>query len=84
MTTVKPYAADDVAAIDLQVTGKQGWGANAPGFGILNTNKYTPMISPDFPENMWFYDIDKALEKPLATGEKTLSPRRLPVRLPEI
>jgi len=30
------------------------------------------------------YDIDKALEKPLATGEKTLSPRRLPARLPEI
>jgi acetamidase/formamidase len=45
--------------LDLQVQGKQGWGANAPGFGILNTNKYTPMISPDFPENIWFYDIDQ-------------------------
>src|SRR5262250_2772630 len=49
-----------VKFLDLQVEGKQGWGANAPGFGILNTNKYTPMISPDFPENIWFYDIDQA------------------------
>jgi amidase len=48
-----------VKLLDLQVEGTQGWGANAPGFGILNTNKYTPMISPDFPENIWFYDIDK-------------------------
>ncbi len=45
--------------LDLQVEGTLGWGANAPGFGILNTNKYTPMISPDFPESMWFYTIDK-------------------------
>jgi acetamidase/formamidase len=49
-----------VKFLELQVDGKQGWGANAPGFGMLNTNKYTPVISPDFPETMWFYDIDKA------------------------
>ncbi len=49
-----------VKILDLQVEGSVGWGANAPGFGILNTNKFTPMISPDFSENVWFYDIDKA------------------------
>jgi len=49
-----------VKFLDMQVEGKQGWGANAPGMGMLNTNKYTPMISPDFPEAMWFYQIDQA------------------------
>jgi acetamidase/formamidase len=49
-----------VRFLDLQVDGKQGWGANASGLGMLNTNKYTPMISPDPTETMWFYDIDKA------------------------
>src|SRR5205809_1526064 len=49
-----------VKFLDLQVGGNLGWGANAPGFGMLNTNKFTPMISPDFPESMWFFNIDKA------------------------
>lgn len=49
-----------VKFLDMQVEGTQGWGANAPGFGTVNTTKYTPMISPGFPENIWFFDIDKA------------------------
>ena len=57
---VQPGDTIAVKILDLKVDGKQGWGANAPGFGILNTNKYTPMISPEFPENVWYYDIDQA------------------------
>jgi len=49
-----------VKFLDLQIEGTVGWGANAPGFGTLNSTAHTPMISPDVPENIWFYDIDKA------------------------
>jgi amidase len=37
-----------------------GPGALAPGFGALNTTSYTPMLNPNLPEKIWFYDIDRA------------------------
>ena len=48
-----------VEILDLQVDGKQGIGAFAPGFGALNETNYTPMLHPPLPERIWFYPIDK-------------------------
>jgi amidase len=48
-----------VEILDLQVDGKQGIGAFAPGFGALNETNYTPMLHPPLPERIWFYAIDK-------------------------
>jgi len=42
----------------LTVNGTRGVGAMAPGFGTLNPTNYTPMLVPDLPERIWFYDID--------------------------
>jgi len=44
----------------LKIDGTIGVGAMAPGFGALNTTSYTPMLNPDLPERVWFYDIDAA------------------------
>lgn len=44
----------------LEIDGTIGVGAMAPGFGALNTTTYTPMLNPDIPERIWFYDINKA------------------------
>jgi acetamidase/formamidase len=49
-----------VRVLDLEVNGTQGVGALAPGFGTLNPTNYTPMLNPDLPEKIWFYEIDKA------------------------
>ena len=49
-----------IRVLDLEVDGTQGVGALAPGFGALNPTNYTPMLTPDLPERIWFYDIDKA------------------------
>jgi amidase len=48
-----------VRVLDLEVDGTQGVGALAPRFGTLNPTNYTPMLNPDLPERIWFYDIDK-------------------------
>ncbi|HYA96990.1 MAG TPA: acetamidase/formamidase family protein [Methylomirabilota bacterium] len=48
-----------IQILDLQVDGKQGIGAFAPGFGALNETNYTPMLHPPLPERIWFYPIDK-------------------------
>ena len=49
-----------VKILDLQVDGKQGIGAFAPGFGALNETNYTPMLHAPLPEKIWFYPIDHA------------------------
>jgi acetamidase/formamidase len=46
--------------LDLQVDGKQGVGAFAPGFGALNSSTYTPMLGPPLPERIWYYPVDHA------------------------
>lgn len=48
-----------VRVLNLEIDGTQGVGALAPGFGTLNPTNYTPMLTPDLPERIWFYDIDK-------------------------
>jgi amidase len=47
-----------VKILDLQVDGKQGIGALAPGFGAINSTNYTPMLNPAIKEKIWFYPID--------------------------
>lgn len=49
-----------VKILDLEVDGKQGIGAFAPGFGAINPTNYTPMLAPPVPEKIWFYPIDHA------------------------
>lgn len=49
-----------VKILDLTVDSTRGVGALAPGFGALNTTTYTPMLNPNLPEKIWFYDIDRA------------------------
>src|SRR5579859_1704853 len=44
--------------LSLEVNGKQGIGALAPGFGALNPTDFTPMINQPLPERIWFYPID--------------------------
>lgn len=48
-----------VKILDLQVDSKQGVGAISPGFGAINSSKYTPVLNPDLPEKIWLYDIDR-------------------------
>jgi amidase len=48
-----------VHILDLQVDGKQGVGALAPGFGGINSTHYTPMLEEKpLAERIWFYPID--------------------------
>jgi amidase len=49
-----------VRILELTVDSARGVGALAPGFGALNTTSYTPMLNPNLPEKIWFYDIDRA------------------------
>lgn len=46
--------------LSLEVNGKQGIGALAPGFGALNSTDLTPMLNGGVPEHIWFYPIDAA------------------------
>ena len=48
-----------VKILELTVDSPRGVGALAPGFGALNTTTYTPMLNPNLPEKVWFYDIDR-------------------------
>lgn len=49
-----------VKILDLQVDGNLGVGAIGPGFGAINSSKYTPVLNADLPERIWLYDIDHA------------------------
>jgi amidase len=49
-----------IKILDIQVDGKQGIGALAPGFGAINSTNYTPMLNAPIKEKIWFYPIDKA------------------------
>ena len=40
--------------LSLEVNGKQGIGALAPGFGALNPTDFTPMINQPLLERIWF------------------------------
>ena len=48
-----------VMLLDLEVTSDAGVGETFPGFGILHSSKYTPMLGPRAPARHWLYPIDK-------------------------
>ncbi len=48
-----------VTILDLEVTSDVGVGETFPGFGILNSSKYTPMLGPSVSARHWLYPIDK-------------------------
>jgi amidase len=50
----------EVKILDLQVDGNLGVGVIGPGFGAINSSKYTPVLNPDLPERIWLYNIDHA------------------------
>jgi amidase len=47
-----------VKILDLQVDSEYGVGAFSPGFGSINSSRYTPMLGGDLPERVWFYHIN--------------------------
>jgi len=48
-----------VKILELKVDSNQGVGAISPGFGAINSSKYTPVLNPDLPERIWLFDIDQ-------------------------
>ena len=56
----QPGDALAIRFLDLQVDGKQGVGAFAPGFGALNSSAYTPMLGRPLPQRIWYYPVDHA------------------------
>jgi len=50
-----------VKILDLQVVGDTGAGSLSPGFGSINSSKYTPMLeAKPLEEKFWHYHIDHA------------------------
>src|SRR5207302_9912841 len=50
-----------VRILDLQVDGEYGVGAFSPGFGSINSSKYTPVLEKaPWQERVWFYPINHA------------------------
>jgi amidase len=50
-----------VKILDLQVEGDTGAGSFSPGFGSINSSKYSPMLeAKPFEEKVWRYHIDHA------------------------
>jgi amidase len=50
-----------VKILDLQVDGDTGVGAFAPGFGSINSSRYTPVLeAKPLPERVWIYPINHA------------------------
>jgi len=48
-----------VKILDLQVEGDYGVGAFSPGFGSINSSKYTPVLEKSpWQEKVWFYPIN--------------------------
>jgi amidase len=47
-----------VKILDLKVDGEYGVGAFSPGFGSINSSRYTPMLGGELPERVWFYHIN--------------------------
>jgi len=50
-----------VKILELQVDGDMGVGAFSPGFGSINSSKYTPVLEKSpLTEKLWFYPINHA------------------------
>jgi len=49
-----------VKILDLKVAGEYGVGAFSPGFGSINSSKYTPVLEKSpWKEQVWFYRINR-------------------------
>ena len=69
-----------VKILDLQVDGDQGVGTIAPGFGAINSSKYTPVLNPDLPERIWLYPIDHTSNTATFTAHDTKFSVKIPLR----
>ena len=49
-----------VKFVSVQVNAPNGFGSAGPGFGALNSSKYTPVLGGGVPKAEWTYPIDKA------------------------
>ncbi len=49
-----------VKFIAIEPNAKQGWGSAGPGFGALNSSKYTPVVGGPIPKTEWVYPVDSA------------------------
>lgn len=49
-----------VKFIAIDVNAPQGFGSAGPGFGALNSSKYTPVLGGSIPKSEWAYPVDKA------------------------
>jgi acetamidase/formamidase len=46
--------------IAIDVNAKEGFGSAGPGFGALNSSKYTPVLGGPIPKLEWTYPIDES------------------------
>ena len=49
-----------VKFLAIDVNSKQGFGSAGPGFGALNSSKYTPVLGAPIPKTEWTYPVDAA------------------------
>ncbi len=49
-----------VRFVAIDVNANTGFGSAGPGFGALNSSKYTPVLGGPIPKTEWTYPIDKA------------------------
>ncbi len=68
-----------VKILDLQIDGNQGVGTIAPGFGAINSSKYTPVLNPDLPERIWLYPIDHATNTATFSAHDTKFSVKIPL-----
>ena len=49
-----------VRFLAIDANAKEGFGSAGPGFGALNSSKYTPMLGTPVPKTEWTYPVDKS------------------------
>lgn len=47
-----------VKFLAIDVNAKEGWGSAGPGFGALNSSKYTPVLGGSITKSTWTYPLD--------------------------
>ncbi len=51
-----------VKFVAIDVNAPEGFGSAGPGFGALNSSKYTPVLGGPVPKTEWIYPVDKAAQ----------------------
>ena len=59
-TELSPETTLKVTFRAIDVNAKQGFGSAGPGFGALNSSKYTPVLGAPIPKTDWTYPVDTA------------------------